>query len=516
MPSRLRDRSKAATKNSKGESGIDFGLEMAQRVTVRERIDPAITASLFANYRSSADAVMELVDNAIDSRLKGSALNVLLQVHASYFVIETRGGEGMGPAELERHYLRWGGSPKRGRNLLGQYGQGGKAAIGHLGTSFTVEASRPGDEMAWRFADADYRDRTKLKTYELKTVVKRVPLEEGFVRIRIDGVDRRVDPRRLGARLSDTYRPLIVGALLKMSINGVRVEALPINFQEEHRFAVRAAGTTIRGWYGLAEPEGRGVDYVPGLRCYKLGRLIAGGEFFGHPNAVQVSGMARLVGEIDLALVPLMMNKSDFARDGAEWTAVEHRMHALLAPIAKRLAEDELAPPPASALKTAEQVRRLLSQVLRLTEREEAFSGLAAARAPAAQAREPSTGRHAAQLESPPAPPRLPNADEQKRRGFGQVVVRPLDPAIRSQTVIEREVTTVVINSRHPLFLKRGGDIWYRLETAAREVFKSFEGASIGEYDRRVNEVILLAFQLRARRRQARSRRSEAQLPLIS
>ena len=489
---------------------------MAQRVTVRERIDPAITASLFANYRSSADAVMELVDNAIDSRLKGSALNVLLHVHASYFVIETRGGEGMGPAELERHYLRWGGSPKRGRTLLGQYGQGGKAAIGHLGTSFTVEASRPGDEMAWRFADADYRDRTKLKTYELKTVVKRVPLEEGFVRIRIDGVDRRVDPRRLGARLSDTYRPLIVGALLKMSINGVRVEALPINFQEEHRFAVRAAGTTIRGWYGLAEPEGRGVDYVPGLRCYKLGRLIAGGEFFGHPNAVQVSGMARLVGEIDLAPVPLMMNKSDFARDAAEWTAVEHRMHALLAPIAKRLAEDELAPPPASALKTAEQVRRLLSQVLRLTEREEAFSGLAAARTPAAQAREPSTGRHAAQLESPPAPPRLPTADEQKRRGFGQVVVRPLDPAIRSQTVIEREVTTVVINSRHPLFLKRGGDIWYQLETAAREVFKSFEGASIGEYDRRVNEVILLAFQLRARRRQARSRRSEAQLPLIS
>jgi Histidine kinase-, DNA gyrase B-, and HSP90-like ATPase len=112
-----------------------------QRVTVRERIDPAITASLFANYRSSADAVMELVDNAIDSRIKCSQLEVLLQVHPSYFVIETRGGEGMGPAELERNYLRWGGSPKRGRKLLGQYGQGGKAAIGHLGTSFTVEAS---------------------------------------------------------------------------------------------------------------------------------------------------------------------------------------------------------------------------------------------------------------------------------------------------------------------------------------------------------------------------------------
>ncbi|HVS47866.1 MAG TPA: hypothetical protein VHJ99_03060 [Candidatus Dormibacteraeota bacterium] len=91
---------------------------VAQRVTVRERIDPAITASLFANYRSSADAVMELVDNSIDSRIKGHQLEVLLQVHPSYFVIETRGGEGMGPAELERNYLRWGGSPKRGRKLL--------------------------------------------------------------------------------------------------------------------------------------------------------------------------------------------------------------------------------------------------------------------------------------------------------------------------------------------------------------------------------------------------------------
>ncbi len=488
---------------------------MVQRVTVRERIDPAITASLFANYRSSADAVMELVDNAIDSRIKGRQLEVLLQVHPSYFVIETRSGEGMGPAELEGNYLRWGGSPKRGRKLLGQYGQGGKAAIGHLGTSFTVEASRPGDGNAWRFADPDYRDRSKLKTYDLKIVSKRVPADQGYVRIRIDGFDKRLDPRRLGARLGDTYRPLILRAELRMSVNGTRVEPPSINFQEEHRFAVHAAGATLRGWYGIAEPEGRGVDYVPGLRCYKHGRLIIGGEFFGHPNAVQVSGMARLVGEIDLAPVPLTMNKSDFARDGVEWVAVEKRMHALLTPIAKRLAADELAPPPASALKTAEQVRRLLSQVLKLAEREEVFPGVAAARSHVAE-RQRVNGSDAVKRERVNAPTRLPAENESRRRGFGQVIVRPLDPSIRSQTVIEHEVTTVVINSRHPLFLKRGGDMWYQLETAAREVFKSMEGASASDYERRVNEVILLAFQLRARRRTARSRKTTTQLPLIS
>ena len=488
---------------------------MAQRLTVRERIDPAITASLFANYRSSADAVMELVDNSIDSRIKGRQLEVFVQVHPSYFVIETRGGEGMGPTELERNYLRWGGSAKRGRKLLGQYGQGGKAAIGHLGSSFTVEASRPGDGSAWRFADPDYRDRSKLKTYELKLVSKRVPADQGYVRIRIDGFDKRLDPRRLGTRLGDTYRPLILRAELKMSVNGARVEPPSINFQEEHRFAVHAAGATLRGWYGIAEPEGRGVDYVPGLRCYKLGRLVTSGEFFGHPNAVQVSGMARLVGEIDLAPVPLTMNKSDFARDGTEWVAVEKRMHALLTPIAKRLAEDELAPPPASALKTAEQVRRLLGQVLKLAEREEVFRGLAAVRSNVAE-RLRVNGPDTVKGESIKAPTRLRTENESRRRGFGQIIVRPLDPSIRSQTVIEHEVTTVVINSRHPLFLKRGGDIWYQLETAAREVFKSMEGLSAIDYERRVNEIILLAFQLRSRRRDARSRKSAAQLPLIS
>jgi hypothetical protein len=487
---------------------------MTQRVTVRERIDPAITASLFANYRSSADAVMELVDNAIDSRIKGSPLEVLLQVYESYLVIESRGGEGMGPMELERNYLRWGGSPKRGRNLLGQYGQGGKAAIGHLGTSFTVEASRPGDVTAWRFADPDYRDRSTLKTYELEVVHKRVALERGFVRIRIDGVDKRLEPRRLGTRLGDTYRPLFVRAELKMTINGSRIKPASINFQEEHAFAVRAAGATIRGWYGLAEPEGRGVDYVPGLRCYKLGRLIANGEFFGHPNAVQVSGMARLVGEVDLAPIPLTMNKSDFARDGLEWVAVERRMHTLLTPIAKRLARDELAPPSASAVKTAEQVRRLLSQVLKLAEREDMFRGLAAARDQSGTSRRVSQQR-IGKAESPRAPARLPEEDEQKRRGFGQVVVRPLDPTIRSQTVIEQSVTTIVINSQHPLFLKRGGDMWYQLETAAREVFKALEGASIADFERRVNEVVLLAFRLRARNRQVRSGKKATQLQLI-
>lgn len=43
---------------------------MTHRV-VRERIDPLLTASLFANYRNATDAILELVDNAVDSRRPG-------------------------------------------------------------------------------------------------------------------------------------------------------------------------------------------------------------------------------------------------------------------------------------------------------------------------------------------------------------------------------------------------------------------------------------------------------------
>src|SRR5262249_47036356 len=82
----------------------------SERVTVRERLAPEITASLFANYRSSADAILELVDNSVDSRLPEQPLRVDLVVRPAYVQIVTVGGQGMGPRELEAHYLRWGAS----------------------------------------------------------------------------------------------------------------------------------------------------------------------------------------------------------------------------------------------------------------------------------------------------------------------------------------------------------------------------------------------------------------------
>jgi hypothetical protein len=68
-------------------------------------------------------------------------------------------------------------------------------------------------------------------------------------------------------------------------------------------------------------------------------------------------------------------------------------------------------------------------------------------------------------------------------------------------TVLEDGVRTIVINSRYPLFLERRGDVLYQLETAAREISKAAETANVVEYEKRVNDIVLTALQLRASRR---------------
>lgn len=170
---------------------------MTLRRVVRERIDPRLTAALFANYRTPIDAVLELVDKAVDSRVAGRPLELDLAVHPGRLVVEIVGGNGMSPAAIERDYLRWGASPKKAGDRIGRYGQGGKAAIGHLGNRFEIVASAAGDEHAYGFEDPAYRDRTRLRTYDLHARKKAVAADLGYVRIEIGEVDRKLDPRRL-------------------------------------------------------------------------------------------------------------------------------------------------------------------------------------------------------------------------------------------------------------------------------------------------------------------------------
>jgi hypothetical protein len=498
------------------------------RRVVRERIDPRLTAALFANYRTPVDAVLELVDNAVDSRVAGRPLELDLAVHPGRLVVEIVGGTGMSPAAIERDYLRWGASSRKAGDRIGRYGQGGKAAIGHLGNRFEIVASAAGDEHAYGFEDPAYRDRARLRTYDLHARKKAVAAHLGYVRIEIGEVDRKLDPRRLAERLAETYRPMLEAGGVRMAVNRAPILPRPWIVDERHELSVRAAGRLVRGWWGLLpEPPPPGTPEA-GVRLYHLGRLVGAPEWFGHPTPAAHPALNRLVGEVELPHVPVTMNKADVDRGSDVWAAVEARLHALLASAVRRLTREPASAVTPEAARTAEQVRRILAKALRLLEEGRLFESevavggdepggqlaLEGVRKPAEAPAEPAVDEQAGVDPGAPGataapgegPPRLPRPGAGggpgtiRRRGSAEVVVRRLDPRLRSALVEEDGVRRVVINSAYPLYEIRRGDLWYQLETALREVCVTIPEATVPEFERKVNELMLVSLALAERR----------------
>jgi hypothetical protein len=222
------------------------------------------------------------------------------------------------------------------------------------------------------------------------------------------------------------------------------------------------------------------------------------------------------------------MNKADVDRGSAAWAAVEARLHALLAPPVRRLTREPASNVTPEAMRTAEQVRRILARALRLLEEGRLFESEvpAGGEGPGGQlalegvrkpAEEPTAGTEG------PTPtddagaagepqPRLPRAGAAggagaaRRRGAAEVVVRRLDPRLRSALVEEDGIRRVVINSAYPLYEVRRGDLWYQLETALREVCVTIPEATVPEFERKVNELMLVSLALAQRRRRGATR----------
>ena len=298
-------------------------------------------------------------------------------------------------------------------------------------------------------------------------------------------------------------------------------------------FAVRAAGKLVRGWHGLlADPPPASLE--GGVRLYHLGRLVGAPEWFGHPGPAVHPALNRLVGEVELPHVPVTLNKSDVERGSAEWAAVEERMHRLLAPTIRPLTRESASAASPQALRTAEQVRRLLARALRLLESGKLFesevgTGIGSGNRDQltlegyAEAPEPEmepegertpdddTERAAADPSEPPV--RSGGPGRGGRAGVAEIVIRALDPRLRSAMVVEDGVRRVVINSRYPLYEVRKGDLWYQLETALREVCVTIPEATVPEFERRVNELMVVSLGLAERRRRSRRRTTGGQRP---
>jgi hypothetical protein len=231
------------------------------------------------------------------------------------------------------------------------------------------------------------------------------------------------------------------------------------------------------------------------------------------------------VGEVELPHVPVTMNKADVDRGSEAWAAVEARLHALLAPAVRRLTREPASAVTPEAVRTAEQVRRILAKALRLLEEGRLFESEVAVGgegpggqlalegvrkrvgAPGDAGAEEKPGVDPGASGATEPAPRLPRPGAGggpgtvRRRGAAEVVVRSLDPRLRSALVEEEGVRRVVINSAYPLYEVRRGDLWYQLETALREVCVTIPEATVPEFERRVNELMIVSLALAERRK---------------
>lgn len=306
---------------------------------IEERISPRILTNLMQNFRNAAEAIFEIVDNSVDAAdLEGRKLRIEIEWTADRIVVTDRGGRGMGLESL-RQFFRWGESDKESaEGALGRFGQGGKAAMGYLGRSFTITAKAAGDTHGYRVSDRDYRDRASgTKRYRAERVDLDVPRREGYVQIRLANLNRRrIDAKALGQRIADVYGELIVAGKCTIVLNGQELEppTLPLDGPRTQVDLLLPNGKHVFGWFGRLETDvAKKGRLRGGMRLCVHGRLITDGEFFGHRGPWFKQSLNQLIGVLEMAPVRVNMNKTDFDRDSDEWGFVQAHMHEHLAPL---------------------------------------------------------------------------------------------------------------------------------------------------------------------------------------
>lgn len=456
-----------------------------------ETVDLRLLANLSDNFRSPYEAVLELVDNALASRRPARLMRVTVTGSGAIGAtlrVTAKGGYGMGLSDLGE-FLRWGKAPSAVG--LNRYGQ---AAIGYLGTGLRVRCNRFDEEVAYQIEDREWllRPDGQLKRFLPQVVEPAVP-GEGVVQTEIVNLRRAVNLKRLAREISWRCRPAIEEGLLRVTIGRHVVEPVDLPADDRHEFreeiVVQGETTTITGWVGIASA---GFDARGGIRCSAFGRVVVPNEYFGHRTSSFKASMNSLIGEADLSVVPVVLNKNAFDTASPQWEAVQALLHAEMEPFVRRLLKrrDPGEPTDEERLRAMEAhdiAQRALERI--------AAEATEHGRGGRLKGRKPPASRERRDVERPvasdedrvraePTPKTPPPADavgRLERRGLRlDWDVRPLDPHLRSAREIEGGRTEIVINSRYPLYRRRGGDLLYMLETGLLEQLKPDPAEDVG------------------------------------
>jgi len=480
---------------------INDTLEMPEPVIIKEKITRKMLRAYMANFKSVADALLELVDNAFDEFdgfHGGTCLEVNIKMTKDSIIVENLGGKGMGPKELN-DWLNWGAPLKTDK--IGEWGQGGKAAMGYLGSAWIVHTKRWDEPWVWEIREDNWDDvSSDEKTYEAvptKSNVRRDGL--AYCKFEIKNLKKhRQDKNRIKAALSNIYRKYLEEGKSLITVDGEPVTPLKLPIYEGfeiQRFKEKTSqGWWINGWIGRLKRDVRvrgGPRIAGGMRLLRQGRLICDSEYFGHRNFLHKASLGMLIGEVELtAKVPVLPNKTGFDIDSPEWDESQKVMYAVLKPhIEALLKQKEEETVTREEKKRVSQVRSLMIEAFKLLSKYEGLYGRFGEdrgrkrperREDQKLPKEQDTKEEDEHITHKEHEPRTPPSEDAvgRLRRLGKMPEwepRVLEPEIRSEWGEKNGNRCLLINKEYCLYAERGGDDFYIAETAALQLARPEE-----------------------------------------
>jgi hypothetical protein len=277
---------------------------------------------------SVAEAVAELVDNALDARVADAQVTVEItfNVREGWLRVDDN-GQGMTRQALADALVL--GLSAKGRSKIGKYGLGLKTACTSLGDRFEIWTATPDAHYA-HVADYDEEQFLMVGAWRLPVRRRRKDRPHGTV---VTVQSSRLYPslnQTLARNLGWTFRHFLLDKLLILRINGVPVEPAVYEVDDDSvmPFAGEVAGKSVRGWAGLLLKSSQRGWYGFGLIRHR--RIIRRHEKLGfqpHPST------ARVVGELHLDDFDTNNLKTDFIRETAAWRELEEWVSRTIEPI---------------------------------------------------------------------------------------------------------------------------------------------------------------------------------------
>jgi hypothetical protein len=290
--------------------------------------DVSLLAKVGKSGHSVAEAVAELVDNAIDARVGSDKVHVSVEYDVrDGCIVVSDDGCGMNRKDLCSALVL--GLSAKSNGQIGRFGLGMKTACSSLGARFRVTTAREDASLAWV---ADYDEEAFIGGGEWVLPVKRQKKawrRGTHIWIKSDRVYHGLE-KSLNRNLGSVFRHFIETDVLELDVNEAKVEPLAHNVDPESVLPLNGevAGRPVRGWVGLLRVSSQRGWY--GFDLVRHRRVIRRHEKLGfrpHPST------ARVTGELHLDEFPTNNLKTDFIRETEDWRELENWLSTQIEPV---------------------------------------------------------------------------------------------------------------------------------------------------------------------------------------